>query len=127
MNPEQPIPQAQCRIPPAAENTDAMARLDSLAAQLMAVQRQWHDPQRAARLAAALAASRAAWQDILSALAAGALPLPLEARQNLLILSVYADSRIAECETAASAEALGRLIALTHALTSSLRDRREAA
>lgn len=127
MNPERPVPQAQRRIPPAGETMDAMARLDSLAAQLMAVQRQWHDPQRAARLAAALASSRSAWHDIQSALAAGALALPLEVRQNLLILSVYADSKIAECETAASADALGRLIALTHALAGSLRDRREAA
>lgn len=102
-------------------------RLDAVAAQLMAVQRCWTDPGRADRLSAALESSRSTWQAIQAALARGELALPCEVQHNVLILSVYADHRIAACEANPSAAALGSLIALTRTLAVSLRDWREAA
>ena len=58
MSPKQPIQQAQRRINPADAMMGEAAQLDDIAAQLMAVQRHWNDPNREAHLAAALAASR---------------------------------------------------------------------
>ncbi len=55
------------------------------------------------------------------------LALPLEVQHNLLILSVYADSKISACEAAPSAETLGSLIALTRTLAGSLKEWRVAA
>ncbi len=127
MSPERQLQQATRPI----RNGDTMmaevAQLDDIAAQLMQVQRHWHDSGREPQLAAALASSRAVWHAIQSALAEGALSLPLEVRQNLLILSVYADSKIGACEAAPDADTLGSLIALTRTLAGSLREWREAA
>ncbi len=127
MSPEQHIHQAQRRIHPAGAILDEAAQLDDIAAQLMAVQRYWSAPNREAQLAAALAASRQVWYGIQTALAEGTLPLPADVQHNLLILSVYADSKIDACKSAASADALGGLIALTRTLAGSLREWREAA
>ena len=125
MNPEQQIRQARYRIHHADVMMGEAAQLDAIAAQLMAVQRQWNDPGREAHLAAVLATSRAVWHGIQIALAEDALVFPLEVRQNLLILSVYADSKISACELAPSADTLGSLIALTHTLAGSLKEWRE--
>ncbi len=102
-------------------------QLDDIAAQLMAVQRLWNDPDRESRLTAALAASRSAWHAIQAALAEGALTLPADVQHNVLILSVYADNKINICETAPSADALGSLISLTRTLAGSLKEWRVAA
>jgi len=85
MNSEQQIRQARYRIHRAGAMMGKAAQLDAIAAQLMAVQRQWNDPGREAQLAAVLATSRAVWHGIQIALAEGALVFPLEVRQNLLI------------------------------------------
>jgi flagellar biosynthesis regulator FlaF len=127
MYPEYPIQQAQRGIRPAGATLDETARLDVIAAQLMAVQRDWDAPAHAARLAAALADSRRVWHDMQTALAEGTLPLPIDVQHNLLILSVYADSKIDACQTATRADALAGLIALTRTLAGSLREWREAA
>ncbi|MCA1978946.1 MAG: hypothetical protein LDL19_06870 [Thiobacillus sp.] len=127
MNAEHSIHLAQRGIHPAGERLEEAARLDDIAARLMAVQRAWNAPDREARLAEALAASRQVWYGIQTALAEGTLPLPAEVQHNLLILSVYADSKIDACKVAASADALGGLIALTRTLAGSLREWREAA
>jgi hypothetical protein len=127
MSPEQHIHQAQQQIYPAGAILDEVAQLDEMAARLMAVQRYWNAPDREAQLAAALAASRQVWYGIQTALAEGTLPLPADVQHNLLILSVYADSKIDACKTAAGADALGGLIALTRTLAGSLREWREAA
>jgi hypothetical protein len=127
MSPEQPIQQARRRSRQADAMLGEAAMLDDIAAQLMAVQRRWSDPDREVRLAAALEASRSAWHAIQAALAEGALALPLDVRQNLLILSVYADSKISLCESADHADTLGSLIALTRTLASSLKEWQEAA
>ncbi len=102
-------------------------RLDEIATRLMVVQREWNECDRAARLADVLAASRQVWYDIQTALAEATLPLPPAVQHNLLILSVYADSKMDACKAAPGAETLGGLIALTHSLAGSLREWREAA
>jgi hypothetical protein len=128
MSPEQQIQQAQCRIHPIDIMMSEATQLDSIAAQLMAVQRHWSDPSRAAHLADALSASRAVWGGIQTALAEGALPLPLEVQHNLLILSVYADCKVTACEGKnPSADMLGSLISLTRTLAGSLKEWRVAA
>jgi hypothetical protein len=103
------------------------ARLDDIAAQLMAVQRLWNDPSRELRLATALEASRDAWHAIQTALAEGMLALPPDVQHNLLILSVYADSKISACESIPCADTLGSLIALTRTLAGSLKEWQVAA
>lgn len=127
MSPEHPIQQAQRRIHHAEAMMAEAARLEEIAAQLMAVQRHWNAPNRSLELMAALEASRSAWQAIQTALAEGALPLPADAQHNLLILSVYADSKIAACEATPDVDILGSLIALTRTLAGSLKEWREAA
>lgn len=106
---------------------DAIAQLEGITARLMAVQRAWSAPDRDRNLANALEASRQAWHAIQSALAQGVLTLPPDVQHNLLILSVYADSKICKCEAIPSADTLGSLIALTHTLAASLREWRVAA
>lgn len=127
MSPERQLQQPQRRIPCGDVMMAEVAQLDDIAAQLMSVQRHWNDTNRELHLLAALASSRAVWHAIQAALAEGALRLPLEVRQNLLILSVYADSKIDACEAAPDANTLGSLIALTRTLAGSLREWREAA
>lgn len=101
--------------------------LDGAAALLMAMQRHWNEPDRPGRLAVTLAANREVWSDIQDALADGSLSLPLEAQQNLLILSVYANGKLDECEVNPSANQLAPLIALTRNLACSLREWKAAA
>jgi hypothetical protein len=127
MRPEQQIQQAQRPISHADVMMGEATQLDDIAARLMAVQRYWSDPDRELHLAAALKASRSAWHAIQAALAEGVLTLPLDVQHNLLILSVYADHKIATCESAPSVDALGSLIALTRNLAGSLKEWREAA
>ncbi len=127
MRPEQQIRQSPRPIPHGGGLMSAATQLDDIAAQLMAVQRQWSDPDRAHHLAAVLDACRAAWHAIQAMLAEGAVSLPPDVQHNLLILTVYADSKIAACQTDSGPDALGSLIALTRNLAGSLRQWREAA
>lgn len=96
--------------------------LDGVAALLMAMQRHWDEPDRASRLALTLEANRAVWSHIQETLTDGSLSLPLEAQQNLLILSVYANGKLDECEVDPSPNRLAPLIALTRNLACSLRE-----
>ena len=127
MSPEHLIQQAQRRIHHADAMMGEAAQLDDIAAQLMAVQRHCNDPNRPLHLMAALEASRRVWHAIQTALAEGTLPLPLDVQHNLLILSVYADSKIGLCESAPNADILGSLVALTRTLAGSLKEWRVAA
>jgi flagellar biosynthesis regulator FlaF len=127
MTPEELIQEAQQRILAGDTMMIGAERLEGASALLMAVQRHWTAPDREARLAIALEASREVWCDIQAALAEGAASLPLEVRQNLLILSVYAEGKINECEACASSDAVGALVALTRSLAGSLRDWKVAA
>lgn len=101
--------------------------LEGVAALLMAMQRHWNEPDRDARLALTLEANRDVWRNIQTALANGGLSLPLEAQQNLLILSVYANGKLDDCEANPSADKLGSLIALTRNLAWTLREWKAAA
>ncbi|MFP5417877.1 MAG: flagellar biosynthesis regulator FlaF [Gammaproteobacteria bacterium] len=127
MNPEQQIQQAQRHIRPSRVMAAEVTQLEDVAAQLMTVQRYWNASNREACLAAALSDSRAVWHGLQSALAANRLALPLEVQQNLLILSVYADSKISACESAPDRDVLGSLIALTRTLAGSLKEWQVAA
>ncbi len=127
MIPEHKIQQTPRRINHATVMMSETAQLDDIAAQLMAVQRHWNDPDREFHLAAALAASRSAWHAIQTALAEGVLTLPPDVQHNVLILSVYADSKINICEISPSADVLGSLISLTRTLAGSLKEWRVAA
>ncbi|MFZ3040776.1 MAG: flagellar biosynthesis regulator FlaF [Thiobacillus sp.] len=127
MSPEKPIQQAPRRINHADAMMGAAVQLDTIATRLMAVQRHWSDPSREIDLAAALEASRRAWHAIQAALAEGVLSLPPDVQHNLLILSVYADSKISACEAIPSADTLGSLISLTRTLAGSLKEWRVAA
>lgn len=112
---------ARCRQTVGSES------LDGAAALLMAMQRHWDAPHREARLALTLATNRQVWADIQDALADGSLSMPLEAQQNLLILSVYANGKLDECEADPSPNKLASLIALTRNLAGSLREWKVAA
>ncbi len=128
MNPEQfDIDRAQSGIQPSHGALSEALRLEDVAARLMCVQRYWSAPGRASQLASALEDSRMIWGDIQAALANGNLPLPADVQHNLLILSVYAESKIGACASASSADPLGGLIALTRTLAGSLREWRVAA
>ena len=127
MSPEQSIQQAPRTLYQAGEMMGEAARLDDIATQLMAVQRLWNDPSRELHLAAALEASRSAWHAIQTALAEGVLALPPDVQHNLLILSVYADSKISACEAIPSSDTLASLIALTRTLAGSLKEWQVAA
>ena len=83
MHPEHPIQQAQRGIQPTGAMLDETTRLDAIAAQLMAVQRDWHAPEREMRLTAALAAGRQVWHGIQTALAEGTLSLPVDVMPDL--------------------------------------------
>lgn len=127
MSPEQKIQQAQRHIGHADLMMREAAQLDDIAAQLMAVQRHWNEAGRELRLTAALEASRSVWHALQTALAESTLPLPPDVQHNLLILSVYADSKIGACEASLDVDTLGSLIALTRTLAGSLKEWREAA
>lgn len=127
MNSEQYIQQAQRSICPSRMMMDEAVQLDDLAAQLMTVQRYWDAPSRDVFLAEALAESRAVWHGIQASVAGSTLALPSEVQHNLLILSVYADSKISACEENPNAEILSSLIALTRTLAGSLKEWQVAA
>jgi flagellar biosynthesis regulator FlaF len=127
MNQEPFIQQAQRSIDDSGATMDEAARLDDLAVRLMAVQRHWDHPERDLLLNTVLQSGREVWHGIQGALAEGALALPLEVRQNLLILSVYAHSKIESCEAKPDSHVLGSLIALTRSLAGSLKEWRVAA
>ena len=118
---------AVVQLPPTDPIRLGAERLEGVSVLLMAMQRHWDDPDREARLALTLAANRQVWGDIQAALADASLSLPLEIQQNLLILSVYADGKLDECEACPSTDKLGSLIALTRNLAGSLREWKAAA
>jgi flagellar biosynthesis regulator FlaF len=127
MYPEETMAQAAGGVRRADAMTIAAERLEGVSALLMAAQRHWNEPDRDTRLAVALEASREVWRDIQAALAESTLSLPIEVQQNMLILSVYADGRLDECETTPSSDKLAPLVSLTRNLASSLKEWREAA
>jgi hypothetical protein len=102
-------------------------RLEGVSALLMAMQRHWNEPDREQRLALTIAANREVWRDIRAALADASLALPLDVQQRLLILSVYADGKLDDCEASPSADKLGSLLALTRKLAGNLREWKAAA
>lgn len=97
-------------------------RLHAAAALLMACMSNWNAPDREARLSVAIEVNQAIWRDVQDALAREDLDLPLEVRQNLLILSVYAEGKLSELTEQLSQDKLGPLIALTRNLAASLKD-----
>lgn len=93
----------------------------------MAVNQRWNSPAREKLLDEALEASRQIWRDIQLALSDDASGVPMEIRNNLLIVSVYAESKLEEIEQEPEQEKLASLIDLTRSLAMSLREWRSAA
>lgn len=102
-------------------------RLVHAAALLMAVNQRWNLPGREKLLGEALEASRQVWKDIQQALSDDSSGVPLEIRNNLLIVSVYAESKLEEITQSPDQEKLASLIELTRSLAMSLREWRSAA
>lgn len=102
-------------------------RLVHAAALLMAVNQRWNLPGRDKLLGEALEASRQVWKDIQQALSDDSSGVPLEIRNNLLIVSVYAESKLEEITQSPDQEKLASLIELTRSLAMSLREWRSAA
>jgi flagellar biosynthesis regulator FlaF len=102
-------------------------RLVHAAALLMAANQRWHSPARDKLLGEALEASREIWKDIQQALSDDNSGVPLEIRNNLLIVSVYAESKLEEITHSPDQAKLASLIDLTRSLAMSLREWRSAA
>lgn len=102
-------------------------RLVHAAALLMAVNQRWNLPGREKLLGEALEASRQIWKDIQLALSSDQCGVPMEIRNNLLIVSVYAESKLEEIAQAPDQEKMASLIDLTRSLAMSLREWRSAA
>ncbi|OYW37027.1 MAG: hypothetical protein B7Z35_10975 [Hydrogenophilales bacterium 12-61-10] len=127
MSVAKPDDQARHRCYPTEAVMSEALQLDNIATRLMQVQQHWNDPGRASQLADALAASRVVWHGIQNALAESTLAIPVEIQHNLLILSVYADGKINDCEATPSTEGVGSLAALTRTLAGRLKEWRVAA
>lgn len=102
-------------------------RLVHAAALLMAVNQRWNTSGRDKLLGEALEASRQIWKDIQQSLSDDSSGVPLEIRNNLLIVSVYAESKLEEIEQSPDQNKLASLIELTRSLAMSLREWRSAA
>lgn len=102
-------------------------RLVHAAALLMTVNQRWNSPAREKLLDEALEASRQIWKDIQQALSDDRSGVPLEIRNNLLIVSVYAESKLEEIAQTPDQEKMASLIELTRSLAMSLREWRSAA
>lgn len=101
-------------------------RLTHAAALLMAVNQRWNAPGRDKLLGEALEASRQTWKDIQQALSDDSSGVPLAIRNNLLIVSVYAEGKLEEIEQSPDQDRLASLIELTRSLAMSLREWRSA-
>jgi flagellar biosynthesis regulator FlaF len=101
--------------------------LDGALALMLDASREWASPDRSERLARALAASRQLWRGVQRALAAGEGNVPLAVRQNLLIVSVYAEGKCNEFQRSPTREKLTALIMMTRNLAASLKEWRQAA
>ena len=102
-------------------------RLVHAAALLMAANQRWNTPARERLLGEALDASREVWKDIQQALSDDNSGVPLEIRNNLLIVSVYAESKLEELTQSPDQDKMASLIELTRSLAMSLREWRSAA
>lgn len=102
-------------------------RMEHSALLLMAVNQHWGEPNHAHRLETALDVSREIWSDIQTALSGEGSGVPSEIRNNLLIVSVYAEGKLDEIAQAPSRERVASLIELTRSLALSLREWRSAA
>lgn len=112
---------------PNSNTTIDIKRLVHAAALLMAVNQRWGLPGRDKLLGEALEASRQVWKDIHQSLSDDISDVPLEIRNNLLIVSVYAESKLEELSDSPDQEKLASLIELTRSLAMSLREWRSAA
>ena len=93
----------------------------------MTVNQRWNAPGRDKLLAEALEANRQIWKDIQLALSSDTSGVPIEIRNNLLIVSVYAEGKLEEISQSPDPEKMASLIELTRSLAMSLREWRSAA
>lgn len=111
---------------PNARSIDSQ-RMEHSALLLMAVNQRWGGDGHAYRLDSALKTSREIWADIQTALSAESGGVPSEIRNNLLIVSVYADGKLDDIARAPSQEKIASMIDLTRSLAFSLKEWRSAA
>lgn len=102
-------------------------RLHGAVAMLSDAHRQWSSPEGENRLAMALEACKDMWSNIQLAISSDRGDLPVEIKNNLLIVSVYAEGKLIECELSPSREKLASLIMMMRNLVYSLREWRAAA
>lgn len=93
----------------------------------MTANQRWGAPGHEKLLDEALEASRQVWKDIQLTLSDDASAVPLDIRNNLLIVSVYAESKLEELAQNPEQEKMASLIDLTRSLAMSLREWRTAA
>ena len=110
-----------------SQTTIDIKRLVHAAALLMAVNQRWNLPGHEKLLGEALQASREIWKDIQLALSDDTSDFPVEIRNNLLIVSVYAESKLEEITASPDQEKMASLIDLTRSLAVSLRELKSAA
>lgn len=96
-------------------------RMEQSALLLMAVSQHWGESDHAHRLQAALDVSRSVWSDMQATLSSDA-GVPSEIRNNLLIVSVYAEGKLDEIARSPSQDKLASLIELTRNLALSLKE-----
>lgn len=93
----------------------------------MTANQRWGAPGHEKLLDEAIETSRQIWKDIQLALSDDASAVPLDIRNNLLIVSVYAESKLEELAQSPEQEKMASLIDLTRSLAMSLREWRTAA
>lgn len=114
------------QIPHCPEGIDAK-RLEQSALLLMSVNQHWHQPDHAGRLQSALDISRQIWRELQSVLSGDCPGMSAEMRNNLLIVSVYAEGKLDEIAETPDQDKIASLINMTRSLALSLRDWRSAA
>lgn len=97
------------------------ARMDQSARLLMEINQHWNGEGHAERLKHAVQESRELWSQIQTILSSEHAGVPAEIRNNLLIVSVYAEGRLDEIERGPTQEKIASLIALTRSLALSLK------
>jgi flagellar biosynthesis regulator FlaF len=110
-----------------SQTTIDTKRLVHAAALLMAANQRWNSPGHEKLLGEALQASREIWKDIQLVLSDDKAEVPMEIRNNLLIVSVYAESKLEEIAQSPDQEKMASLIDLTRSLAMSLREWHSAA
>jgi flagellar protein FlaF len=97
--------------------------LTKAALQLKDCQNNWHAPDRAQKLDAALTFNLRVWSILQSELAKKDNPLPSQVKINLLLLSRFVDRRIFETLADPSPDKIKVIIDINHSIAAGLREK----